>query len=341
MTPPIRPVAVALAVIALFFGVWLAIAQELPKEVLEAAKREGKVTVYGSIETEVMKAIQAVFEAKYGVRVEYWRASSTKVMDRALTEARAGKPLFDVVVTTETPMRILKKEGVFGKFVASASELYPDKVKDPDGVLQPPYRLAVVGLLYNSRMVKAEETPKSLKELLDPKWKGKIVMPDPTRHSTTTTWLANLEKLLGKGSEPFFQGLAAQKPILVESFIPAAQKVIAGEAPLGISYIKFVHIFGKKEGAPLDYVRLREVLAEAQYAALGAKPLNPNAARLFVNFLLTREALKLFASEGEFVLLKGIYPPIPDVEKLEIVEMDDLSAEVLKKWQEKFKKIFF
>ncbi len=342
MTRPKCAWAAALTVAALFFlGASPGIAQEVPKDVLDAAKREGKVTVYGSPESEIMKAIQDAFEPKYGVKVEYWRASSTKVLDRVLTEARAGKPLFDVVLTNETPMRILKKEGVFGKYVAPASARYPDNVKDPDGVLQPPYRMAVVGLLYNPRLVKAEDTPKSWKDLLDPKWKGKIVMPDPTRHSTTTTWLANLEKLLGKDTKSFLQGLAAQKPIMVESFIPVAQKIIAGEAPLGISYIKYVYLYGKKEGAPLDYVRFRQVLAEPHYVAVAAKPMSPNAARLFVNYFLTDDALKSLASEGEFVLLKGVYPPIPGVEKLEIVQMDDLSDEELKKARAEFKKIFF
>ena len=76
-----------------------ATAQETPRDILDAAKGEGKVTIYGSTESEIMQAVQQSFEAKYGIKTEYWRASSTKVMDRVLTETRAGKPLFDVVLT--------------------------------------------------------------------------------------------------------------------------------------------------------------------------------------------------------------------------------------------------
>src|SRR3972149_2313237 len=208
MTRQRHPWAVALTVTALlFFSAGVGLAQEVSKEVLEAAKREGKVTVYASPETEIMKAVQNAFEARYGVKVEYWRASATKVLDRALTESRAGKPLFDVALTNETPMRVLKKEGVFGKFIPPASARYAETVKDPDGILTPPYRQVVVGILYNSRLVKAEDLPKSLKDLLNPKWKGKIVMPDPTRPSTTTTWLPTLEKLLGKETQTCPEGL--------------------------------------------------------------------------------------------------------------------------------------
>src|SRR3972149_2985214 len=136
MTRQRHPWAVALTVTALlFFAVGPGTAQEVSKEILDAAKREGKVTVYGSPETEIMKAVQNAFEAKYGVKVEYWRASSTKVLDRALTEHRAGKPLFDVALTNETPMRILKKEGAFGKSIPPASARYAENVKAPDRIL--------------------------------------------------------------------------------------------------------------------------------------------------------------------------------------------------------------
>lgn len=319
-----------------------AAAQEVAKEVLEAARKEsGKLTIYGSIETEAMQAVQKGFEAKYGLKTEYWRASSTKVMDRVLTESRAGKPLFDVVLTNATPMKVLKQEGVFARYEAPGAARYPANVRDADGILSPPYRVVVVGVLYNTRLVKAADAPRTLKDLLQPKWKGKITMPDPTRHSTTMSWLVNLEKLLGKDWKPFLEGLAAQKPIMVESFIPSAKKVIGGEALLGISYIKYVYTMGAKEGAPLDYARLNPALGDAHHIAVGAKSDNPNGARVFTNYFISPEGLKILAGEGEFVLVKGVYPPIKDADKLEIIGMDDLREDELKKWRAEFKKIFF
>jgi iron(III) transport system substrate-binding protein len=316
-------------------------AQEVAKEVLEGAKREGKVTIYGSIESEIMQAAQHAFEARYGIKTEYWRASSTKVMDRVLTEARAGKPLFDVVLTNATPMRILKQEGIFARFEPPSGTRFPATVQDREGVLSPPYRLVVIGVLYNTRLVKADEAPTTLKDLLHPKWKGKIVMPDPTRHSTTMTWLVNLEKLLGKDWKPFLEALAAQQPIMVESFIPAAKKVIGGEGHLGITYIKYVHTMGTRDGAPLDYARLNPVLGDAHHIAVSAKANSPNAARLFTNYFISSDGLRILAAEGEFVLVKGVYPPIKDADKLEITTMDDLADDELKKWRGEFKKIFF
>ncbi|HWP34951.1 MAG TPA: extracellular solute-binding protein, partial [Thermodesulfobacteriota bacterium] len=335
----------ALVLVAAAAGPWgAAAAQEVPAAVLEAAKKEGTVVVYGTLESEIMKAIQEAFEARYGVKTEYWRAASTRVLDRALTESRAGRPLFDVVLANATPMKILAREGILARYAApSAAALAQGRpaAAGPEGeVLSPPYRMTPVGILYNTRLVRPEEAPRRFADLLDPRWKGKLVMPDPTRHATTATWLANLDKLLGPDAGAFVQGLAAQRPILVESFIPAAKKVLAGEAPVGISYIKFAYVFGTKEGAPLDYARVSPVLGEATHIGVGAKAPRPHAARLFVNFFLSRPALSILAGEGEFVLLKGVYPPLRDAEKIEIVPMDELSDEELRQRMQGYRALF-
>jgi len=303
-----------------------------------AAKREGKVVVYGSLETDTFDVVQKIFEGKYGVQVDYWRAASNRVMDRVLTESRAGRPQFDVVLTNRSPMLIMKRAGAFAKYTSPSYEAFPAATHDRDGTLSPSYRVVVVGVLYNTRLVKAEDAPRSLTDLLDPKWKGKVVMPDPTQHTTTAVWLANLSKVLGTQSRSFIERLAGQVG-LVESFIPAAQKVIVGEFPVGISYIKYVYVFGQ-DGAPLDYARVNPVLAEAHHVAVGAKAVHPNAAKLFVDLFTSRLGLLALARAGEFVLVPGVYPPIKDAEKLRILLMDDLDEQELMKFSEEFGKLF-
>lgn len=307
-------------------------------DLIAAAKKEGSLLVYGSLESDVFEVVQKIFEGKYGIRVDYFRAASTRVTDRVLTETRAGKPLFDAVLTNRSPMLILKKEGAFGKYTSPSYDDFPAATRDKDGVLSPSYRIVVVSILYNTRLVKAEEAPKTLFDLLDPKWKGKVVMPDPTQHTTTTTWLVNLQTLLGPQWRSFVERLAGQVG-LVESFIPSVQKVIAGEFPLGITYVKYVHIFGK-EGAPLDYVRLDPLLAETHHVALGAKAPHPNAGKLFIDMFTSRLGLLALAQAGEFVLVPGVYPPIKDASKLRIVLMDDLDDQEFKRWTDEFGKIF-
>jgi iron(III) transport system substrate-binding protein len=307
-------------------------------DLVAAAKREGRVTVYGSLEADVFEVIKKIFEGQYGIRVDYFRAASNLVTDRVLTESRAGRPQFDAVLTNRSPMLILKKEGVFAGYTSPSYERYPVVLRDRDGVLSPSYRMVVVSILYNTRLVRAEEAPRTLNELLDPKWKGKVVMPDPTVHTTTAVWLSNMQRVLGNQYRPFVERLAGHVS-LVESFLPVVQRVIAGEFPLGITYVKYVYIFGS-EGAPLDYVRLDPVLAEAHHVAVGAKAPHPNAARLFVDVFTSRLGLLALARAGEFVLVPGVYPPIKDADKLRVIMMEDLDEQELARFRQSIGALF-
>jgi len=82
---------------------------------IEAGKKDGKAVVYGSLESDSAETVFNAFKKKTGIEVDYWRASATKVMDRALSEYRAGKPQFDIILTNDSPMQIMLKEGIFAK----------------------------------------------------------------------------------------------------------------------------------------------------------------------------------------------------------------------------------
>src|SRR5215470_6688936 len=163
---------------------------------VEAAKKEGKVTAYGSLESDNADAVFQVFRKRTGIEVDYWRASATKVMDRALSEYRAGKPLFDIILTNDNPMQIMFKEGILAKYDSPSAKDFTKESIDPN--LGPRYRNVVIGVVYNKSVISPSEAPKSLEDLVKPQYRGKLVMPDPTQHTTTTQWVASLEKLMGK-----------------------------------------------------------------------------------------------------------------------------------------------
>jgi len=303
------------------------------------AQREGRVVVYATIDKERFSVIQKVFEGRYGVRAEYWRAPPTQVFDRAATEVRAGRVLHDVVILNNDLIRILKRQGALAVYRSAAYEDFPAWARDPDGVLSPPIRLSAISVLYNPRMVPAQQAPRDLWDLLDPRWRGRIVMPDPTIHSTTAVWLVNLQKVLGTRWRAFLEGLAAQQPALIDSFLAVPGKVIAGEYPVGIGLITYVHVFGR-EGAPLDYVRLDPVLADVQYAAVQRAAPHPNAGRLFLDTLVSRASLLALAQAGDFVALPGVYPPIKDAEKLRLRIMEGLGEEGLRRAREELRALF-
>ncbi|HEY3152668.1 MAG TPA: extracellular solute-binding protein, partial [Candidatus Binatia bacterium] len=157
---------------------------------VEAGKKEGKVVVYGSVVPQAMDGLHQAFKKKYGIEVDYWRGSSTQVSERALTEWRAGRPGFDIAEGNRGVQLIMKNEGLFQKFVPPASEKFPAQYKEKDGLITP-WRVLPISILYNTELVKAVDLPKTFDDLVNPKWMGKISIPDPTRHTTTAQFLWN------------------------------------------------------------------------------------------------------------------------------------------------------
>jgi iron(III) transport system substrate-binding protein len=304
---------------------------------LDAAKKEGKVYVYGTVIPQVMKLIEAGFESKYGVNIEYWRADATKVIERVLTEWRAGKPGFDIVIGARGPLSLGKPDGVYAKFTPASAANFPAKFRDKDGQLTA-WRVTPVGILTNTEMVKAADMPKSLDDLLDPKWQGKISMPDPSRHASTATFLWNLQKFKGDKWLDFVRALAKQKPLLVESYSTVPNTIVRGEAALGISYVQYV----PQTKGPIGFAPIDQVLADPSDAAISAKAANPNAARFLIDYLCSAEGQKKVAETHEFVLAKDVYPAIKGADRImaNMQLLDDPSGDQLQKLLADFRQIF-
>jgi iron(III) transport system substrate-binding protein len=308
-------------------------------KLVDAAKGEGgKVVVYGSLENETMDLLTAAFKKKTGLEVEFWRGASTKVMDRAQSEFRTGKPQFDLVLMNDAPMQFLQKAGIFTKYDSPSSRAFTSDVIDKN--LGPRYRNVLIGIVYNTAVMKPADAPKSLEDLLKPQYRGKLVMPDASQHTTTAQWLVSLQKIMGKEkSEKFIRELAATKPLLVESLTPAGERITTGETPVGISFIKNV-VFYAERGVKLDYVRLPSFMGDGQYIALSAKAPHPNAGKAFLDFFLSDESLKIMANIGEFVNRKGIYPPLADADKIKVIEMVPMDEKAFAEKMQEYKKIF-
>jgi iron(III) transport system substrate-binding protein len=307
-------------------------------KLVAAGKKEGKAVIYGSLESDTAEAVFNAFKKRTGIEVEYWRASATKVMDRALSEFRAGKPLFDIILTNDNPMQIMLKEGIFAKYDSPSAKDFTKDSIDPN--LGPRYRNVIIGVVYNKDVIKPADAPKSLEDLVKPQYRGKLVMPDPTQHTTTTQWVASLDKLMGKEkADKFIRDLAAQKPVLLESLLPAAERVATGETPIAITYIKYTYMFGQK-GAPLDYVRLGKMMGDGHYLTLGSKSPHPNAGKALIDFFLGQESMTMIAKLGEFVNRKGVYPPLPDADKIQFVEMVDLDSKQFAEKKKEYQQIF-
>jgi iron(III) transport system substrate-binding protein len=303
---------------------------------VDAAKKEGKVVIYGTIVPQVMTLIQKGFEAQYGIKTEYWRGDATKVIDRVLTEWRAGKPGFDVVLGARGPLALAKPDGVFAKFSPPAAASFPAKFRDSDGQLTA-MRVTPVGILYNTELVKSADVPKTFDDLLQAKWQGKISMPDPSRHASTAQFLWNMEQLKGDKWMDFVRGLAKLRPHLVESYSSVPNMIVRGESAVGITYVQYA---GQTKG-PIGFAPLDKVFADPSDVALSAKATNVNAGKLFIEYLCSPEGQRKIADTGEFVLAPGIYPNIPGADKIlnSLVLMNDASGDQLAKLQSEFRQL--
>ncbi|MGE5305348.1 MAG: ABC transporter substrate-binding protein [Alphaproteobacteria bacterium] len=304
---------------------------------VEAAKKEGKVVIYGTMVPKVMAEIEKGFQAKYGIKIEYWRADATKVIDRVLTEWRSGRPAFDVVIGARGAIALGKHDNVYAKFSPASAAKFPSKYRDPDGQLTA-WRLTPVGVLYNTDMVKASEAPKTLDDLLDSRWMGKISMPDPSRHASTAQYLWNLEQVKKEKWMDFVRALAKQKPLLLESYSTVPSAIVRGESALGITYIQYT----VQTKGPINFAPIDKVFADPSDAALSGKAINPNAAKVFIDYLCSEEGQKRVAETGEFVLAPGVFPAIKGADKVvsSMLMMRDVSAEQLAKLQNEFRPLF-
>jgi iron(III) transport system substrate-binding protein len=322
--------------------VWISFATHAAAQdakLIDAAKKEGgKIVIYGSLETPVVDGVIQAFRKKTGLAAEYWRASAMSVMNRAMTEYRAGKPLFDVVLNNSDPLVIMAQEGMIAKYDSSTARKYPKE--HIDARFGPITRYGIVGVVYHKGLVKPEDAPKTIEDLVNPKYKGMLVMPDPTLHVTTIQWLSSLHKIMAKEkTEKFIRDLAAMKPTLVESMLPASERVATGEIPIALTFVKFAYS-AAQGGAPLDYVRVEKMLGDAHFAVLSNKAPHPNAGKAFIDYYLDDESMRILAQSGEFANRKGIYPPLPGAEKIQYVQMEVLESKAFEEKKKELGKIF-
>ena len=323
-----------LVLVLSFFLVPNAFAADLAK-----AQQEGKVNLYANI--TAVEPIMEAFAAATGVQGIYTRVDTSKFLATVVTEHEAGKLQADVLQGPVPILEMLKEKGVLASYKSPAAAGYPDWATRDDAIVQ--FGIEYVAPIYNKELLKPADVPKRYEDLADPKWKNQIVMPDPASHATTICWLVGLKehKIFG-GDEAwlkFLKGLAANKPMFVKSFGPTPAPVESGEKLLAISMPKYIIT---KAPAPLDWVRVETLLGTPRAMAVAAKAPHPEAARVFLDYWLSKDAMRLLADKvGEYVLAPGVFPPIDGISKAKVLPIRELSDEEIRKWGDEFKKIFF
>lgn len=269
--------------------------------VVQAAKKEGKVVVYsGSIGLPDNVAVMKSFEAKYGIKLELLEARNAELRERMRTEVSLGRPSADVAYNSVSTLEDQKREGMLQPFGALplSGRLLP-AFKADDTVM--PVMVLTYGLLVNTQLVPDAVAPKRWKDLLDPRWQGKILMDDPRAPGGGSVFFTVALNTLGK---PFLEQLAAQKPVMSRENRQAGMRVARGEFPIYLPLsmadgLKLqglpVRAYFPEEGAPYVLFGLGMVKGAA----------HPNAARLLINHFLEAESARPFHQNGRAVTFKS------------------------------------
>ena len=305
---------------------------------LARAKEEGRATFYANI--TAVEPIMKDFKTATGVEGVYTRISTSKYLATVMTEHQAGKLVADVLQGPLPILQILKENGVLAPYRSPSSEGYPAWAREDDTIMQ--FGIEYVAPIYNKELLKPEDAPKTYMDLTDPKWKDKIVMPDPSTHATTISWLVGMKEAGIFASEDewmkFVKGLAANRPMFVASFGPSPAPVESGEKLIAISMPKYIITHAP---APLDWVRVDTILGSPRGIAMASKAPHPEAAKVFMDYWLSKDAMKTLADKvGEYVLAPGVFPPIDGINEAKVLPIRELSDQEIKDWGSKFKEIF-
>jgi iron(III) transport system substrate-binding protein len=262
-------------------------------EVRDKAEAEGKVVFYGSLTATDAKALIDGFKLVYPkIDGEFYRTSDSQLMEKILTEARAGKPLWDVVSETGFYGNLLKKRGMLEAYDSPERKFFRDAYKDPQAFWTSIYTTyAVFG--YNTRLVPKNSIPKSYEDLLKPDWNGQIGI-----EARAYEWFATTMRNMG-GEE---KGLAFMRRLAQQQLQPRpgrtllAQLVAAGEYRGSVSVYSQSYEILKGSGAPVEWAALDPVYASVHPTGIAAKAPHPNAARLLMDFLLSKKGQEILRS---------------------------------------------
>lgn len=264
------------------------------KILIEGAKREGQLTLYDS--HTWFRTYVKDFEKKYPfIKVSEWRSDSKNLLSRAMAEFNSSRSLVDVIETTAEAMWVMKRDGVFQEYFTPEARRFPDdvKAKGKNGLYYLGDRETYNSLGFNTTLISVSDVPKSLKELLDFKWKGKMSIAGT---STGVRWVGSTLDVLGRE----FLNKMAEQEVSVQNMSGAALAglVASGEVPLSPTIFDADVTVAKQKGAPVEWRPLDPVVTTVGYSGLSSKAPHPHAALLFLDYVHSKEGQQLMMKGG-------------------------------------------
>ena len=302
------------------------------QRLVQGARQEGTLLVYTSLTVEDITELAEAFEKKYAIKVKFWRASSEKVVQRILTEGRAGRSYFDVVETNGPELEALARERMLQKATSPHfASLIPQALMSHREWVGT--RLNMFVQIYNTKLVKKEDFPKSYQDLLDPRWKGRLGI-----EAEDADWFGTVVKELGEEKAlRLFRDLVATNGLSVrKGHTLLAGLVASGEVPFALTVYNHNADKLKKKGAPVEWDVIPPAVIRPNGMALSRAPPQPHAAVLFYDFML---------SDGQTILAKNEYLAVTRkagsvLERLQLKFVDPVTVlDESAKWEKLYKEI--
>jgi len=303
---------------------------------IEGAKKEGKLVWYTSMAIDTSKPLLDAFLKEYPfIKAELVRAGEEQLMNRVLSETRAGKWLFDAVSTSA--MSVLVERRMTAPYLPPERDAFLSEFKDAQGHWTGIFVNNLV-LGYNTSMLPVKEAPKNYADLVDPKWKGKMLMD-----STDYDWFGTLSTVWGKEKTvEYMKRLALQNPLWRRGHGLTAQLLGAGEVPLAWAY-NFRLERMKNDGAPVDWIETFDpIVVTVSGLGLSAKATNPNSAKLLIDFATSKKGQQMVRGMRRIPARTDIEPLAPKMDQSKL-KLKAVPKEVylhLDDYAREFRKIF-
>jgi iron(III) transport system substrate-binding protein len=308
---------------------------------LLAAKKEGKVVWYTSTPVATANKIAKLFENKTGVKVDTFRSGGSAIVTRFAQEVSTAVISVDVLTTSDpAAVSAMAKQGIFVPFKPAGFEQVPDVAKDDDGAYVA-QRLNVMTLFVRTDKIAASDIPRTWAALTDPKYKGKMVMADPSFTALQLMEVVTLSKKLGWD---YFEKLQKNDIMIVEGNEQVVAALKSGQRLIAVGANDVYAQNARQNGYSIGSIYPAEgvFLIPSPTAVVKGSP-HPNAAKLFAEFMLSEEAQKLFPQDGGYAARMDIPPPSgnPSLDavkamRIDYSEVDKEEANIKRKFNELF-----
>ena len=304
------------------------------QRLLEGAKKEGALNIYTSAQSDDMGALVAGFEKKYGLKVNVWRSSSEKVLQRAIQETRGNRFTVDVVETNGPELESLHREQILQAVKSPhLADLIAPAIR-PHGEWVGT-RLNVFVQAYNTKEVKKADLPKRWEDLADPKWKGKLGI-----EQEDADWLAGQFAELGEErAAKVFRDIVAANGISVrKGHTLLTQLVSSGEIPLALTVYNYKAEQLKQKGAPIDWFHIGPAIARPNGVGVARKAPNPHSAVLFFDYEISPEGQKILAGRDFVPTNKKVDTPLNKI-PMKFVDAR-VALDEYQKWEKIYDELF-